>query len=100
MAEGQGSTMLASLQAEIRQVQVMLKRLLAIPWKERGAMFQAGLLDAISETTERMVNLLLAQSMLRPGVMAEFQRQAEEVIDEIVAGWDGAGKQDETDYDC
>lgn len=97
MTEGQSSAALSSLQAEIGQVQGMLRRLLAIPWKERGASFQAGLLDAITETAERLMDLLLAQSILKPGIRAEFNRQVEEVIDEVVADWEELGRQAEAE---
>ncbi len=76
---------LKTLQTEIRQVQVVLERLLAVPWQERSPLHQAGLLDAIGEAAERLGCLLLAQARIQPGARSEFNRDIEQAIAEVLA---------------
>jgi hypothetical protein len=78
-------------------VQVVLVRLLAVPWQERSLLYQAGLLDAIGETAERLGSLLLAQTRTQPGARTEFQQQIEEARAEVLAEWDEQGTEDNDD---
>lgn len=97
MTEGQSTQTLVDLQTEIKQVQGLLQRLLAIPWRERSPLFKTNLMEAVGDTCERLLDLLLAQSVLKPGIRAEFNRQVDEVIDEVVATWEEQARKAEAE---